>query len=334
MPSPINRTRLAYVAAAFLPLTLLLSILSWFAGDAAAQDPEPPKILRIGLLGSLFRGIPEPLIKVSLVPFRALVKAETGLNGELITVEDSDKLGEQLTTDKLQLGVFHGFEFGWAREKYAGLVPLVVVVNQQQHLHAHVMVRQDSEAGCLADLGGKSLALSRGSMEHCRLFVERKCQAANKDWKLYFSQITNPANGEDALDDVVDGVAAATVVDGLCLQCYKRRKPGRFEKLKEVHKSEVFPTAVVAYHAGALDEASLRCFREGMIGASERPGGRRLMTLWRITGFEKVPDDYEQTLTDIIKAYPRPQPPAEKSTTTARVKPKSASQEPGFRSQN
>jgi hypothetical protein len=32
------------------------------------------------------------------------------------------------------------------------------------------------------------------------------------------------------------------------------------------------------------------------------------MTLWKLTGFEQVPSDYDQTLTEIVKTYPAPVP--------------------------
>src|SRR5207302_707113 len=101
--------------------------------------------------------------------------------------------------------------------------------------------------------------------------------------------ITMPSTIEDALDDVVDDEAQATIVDGVCLDAYKRRKPGRCEKLKTLMLSEIFPSGVVAYHPGALDEATIQRFREGMLNAHKEPLGRQLLTMWKLTGFEPVP---------------------------------------------
>jgi ABC-type phosphate/phosphonate transport system substrate-binding protein len=122
----------------------------------------------------------------------------------------------------------------------------------------------------------------------------------------FFGKITNPATVEDALDDVVDGVAQVCVVDSVALDCYKRRKPGRFAKLKIAHSSEIFPAAVVAYRTEILDEATRARFRDGMMNANRTARGRWLMTLWKLTGFEPVPPDYDRTLTEIAKAYPAP----------------------------
>jgi ABC-type phosphate/phosphonate transport system substrate-binding protein len=162
--------------------------------------------------------------------------------------------------------------------------------------------------------------MPRSSMEHTRLFLERRCLARGKAPQDFFASVATPATAEDALDDVVDGAVQAAVVDGVALTCYQRRKPGRFARLKEVQRSETFPAAVVAYRAGGLDGETLGRFREGMLRANEDARGRQLLTLWKITGFEEVPEDYERTLAGIIKAYPRrpPEPGAAPAGTPAK----------------
>ena len=170
---------------------------------------------------------------------------------------------------------------------------------------AHLLVRVDSKLGNLADLQDKTLAIPQQTREHCQLFLRRHCLEYKKEPATFFAKITAPANLENALDDVVDGVVHACVVDDVGLDCYKRRKPGRFTKLRIVQSSEIFPAAVVAFRPGILDAAILQCFREGMIQANRTTAGRQLMTLWKLTGFEQVPTDYDQTLTEIVKVYPR-----------------------------
>ena len=77
-------------------------------------------------------------------------------------------------------------------------------------------------------------------------------------------------------------------------------------RLKVIQNSEVFPTACIAYRKGALDEAVLKKFKDGMVSANKNDRGRSLMGQWQITGFEAVPDDYDRTIADILKAYPAP----------------------------
>ena len=168
------------------------------------------------------------------------------------------------------------------------------------------MTRADAGASGFADLKGKPLALARCTREHCHLYLEHRCLECGQEPSHFFSAITTPQSVEDALDDVVDGVVQAAIVDGVSLACYERRKPARFNQLKAIQRSELFPAAVVAHRPGTLDDATLNRFREGLIQANKGALGRQFLTLWKLTAFEPVPADYEQTLAEILKAYPHP----------------------------
>jgi ABC-type phosphate/phosphonate transport system substrate-binding protein len=287
-------------------LVLAVGIGTAVVAAGSAEEISKPKTVRIGLVGSLFRDIPEPMARALMEPFGALMQSQTGLSGELVQVPGPDALGRQLARGQVELGVFHGFEFAWARTTNPGLRPLMIAVNQQRHLRAYVVVGSASGISTLADLRGKGLALPHGTREHCRLFLDRRCEACGPTPERFFSRLTTPANLEDALDDVVDNLVQATVVDGVALESFKRRKPARFARLKVIQESEVFPAAVVAYQPGTLDEATLERFRSGLVNARKTALGRQLLTLWKLTGFEPVPNDYEQTLAAIAKAYPPP----------------------------
>src|SRR5262249_7110202 len=150
------------------------------------------------------------------------------------------------------------------------------------------------------------VALPRGVREHCRLFLERHCQSNGKETPRFFAEISAPASVEEALDDVVDGVVHAAVVDGVALDCYHKRKPRRFAQLKELTKSESFPPTVIAFRKGGLDDATLSRFRESLLSAKTTPRGRQVLQITKLTGFEPVPKDYEKTLVAIGKAYPPP----------------------------
>jgi ABC-type phosphate/phosphonate transport system substrate-binding protein len=262
------------------------------------------RTVRIGLIGTLFRDMPAPLVKTSMAPFRTLMQSQTGLRGILVTAPDAFALGKLLNANKLQLGVFHGFEFAWAQRKYPKLKPLVIAVNQHRHLRALVLVHKDSDAHNLENLKGKTLALPSLTREHCYLYLDRSCQDLGAEPKAYFSRLSKGGNVEDVLDKVCAKQVDAALVDGVALSCYKRRNPGRVRSLRILQKSRVFPAAVVAYHAGGLDAATLRQFRAGMIKANKTAYGRQMLMFWRMTGFEKIPADYQKNLAEIAKAFP------------------------------
>ena len=264
-----------------------------------ATDP-----VRIGMVNTLFRDTPQSMVMAMMRPFGAIMESQTGVRGELVAGGDAETLGAQLAAGTVQLAIFHGIEFGWAKKKHPELKPLVIAVNQNRFLSAHVVVRSDSKVVNLAELHDKSIAVPCHTREHCHLFLRRRCRDCKP--QVFFAKVTTPPNTEEALDDAVDGVVQATVVDGVSLDCYKRLKPGRASKLRIVQTSEVFPAAVIAYRPGTLDDATLKRFREGLINANRTILGRQMLTLWKLTAFEEVPADYDHALSEIVKAYPVP----------------------------
>jgi ABC-type phosphate/phosphonate transport system substrate-binding protein len=193
------------------------------------------------------------------------------------------------------------------RSQHPKLCPLVVAVNQKPYFNAIVLIRTDSPTTSFADLRDLEVAMPGCNRDHCRLFTERHCKASGETPETFFGRITTPASAEEAIDDVVDGGADAVIVDTVSLECYQKRKPGRAAELKELLKSEPFPSAVIAYQPGNLDDAALNRFRDALIGLKQSIAGRQVLTLWRITGFEPVPKDYNATLEKIAIAYPPPE---------------------------
>lgn len=295
---------------ATIPRTVF-AFLGFICFVSESKGEKPPDPIRVSIARSFFRDVPDGIAQVAMQAFPVLMKAQTDLSNELAPSTDPGDLGEKLTKDQLHLAVFQGIEFAWARQKYPELRPLVIAVNKKQNRQAHLMVRKNSKVTEFAELKGKQVAIPCGGREHCRLFLQRNCQECGLGPDDFFAGIAKP-NAEKALDDLVDDVVQAVVVDGIALDCYKQRKPGRFAKLKDLQKSELFPDSVVAYHPGVFDEATLQGFRQGLLKAHETPLGRQLLTLWSLTGFENIPEDYEQILTETSKAYP---PPSELKTT-------------------
>jgi len=271
----------------------------------AAEDTALPSI-KIGLVNSLFRDTPESLFQLMMRPLKQLMETQTGFTGTLSAGGDPCRLAGQLQDDKFQLAVFHGVEFAWVRQKYPNLKPLVIAVRDGRPMYAHLVVASDSKAAGVGDLRGQTLAMSRECREHCRMFLDKRCPTCGQCSTALFCKITTPCDSEDSLDDVVDGVVQAAVVDGCSLEKYKKAKPDRFVKLKSILSSEPFPPAVVAYKPGVLSDDALHRFRDGMITANQNPKGKQLLNMCRLTCFEQVPADYEQMLLDIAKAYPPP----------------------------
>ncbi len=286
---------------------LLAAAAAVLLGPPASGEETQGRIIRIGLVGTLLRDVPDAVITAMSQPFNRLMTSQTGISGELVKAGDCHDLARQLTEDGVQLGLFHGVEFAWARQKFPQLQPLMIAVNEDTWLRALIITPSGASVSSLADLKGKTLSVPKGSRNHCELFLERRCRDLGLKPDELAGKIVTSSSCGDALDDVAEGAAQAAVVDGVSWNWYKQRKPGRSAKMKVAVKSEYFPAAVIAYHPGSLSKGDLGRFREGMVSANQTTLGKQMLMLWKMTGFQEVPKEYEQTLKDIARAYPPPE---------------------------
>jgi ABC-type phosphate/phosphonate transport system substrate-binding protein len=282
---------------------VVVAILTSLAIPAEDKQARPPEALKVGISRSVFFGESEAAIKTAMPLWTMLVKRQAGLQTEFNAV-DTERLGGELARRELDMAVFQGYEFAWAAQQDPQLRPLVIAVNQQPYLRAAFVVRQDAKVQDLAGLRGQTLALPKGRRSHVRLYFERACRALGGEPKDFFGKLAETPNYEDALDDVVDGAAQATIIDAAFLQCYQRRKPGRFQVIRVLAESPVFPDPVIGYRAGTLDAKTLEQFRDGMLRAERDLSSRQMLTLFKITSFARIPEDYDKVLRDIAKKYP------------------------------
>jgi ABC-type phosphate/phosphonate transport system substrate-binding protein len=290
----------------FVYRVLVLTALAAAPALAAHGGAEKSDVLHVGTSNPLGSAKDGPKEKAAVATLQLFIRNETGMNNEIVRQKDWRELAEKLVKGELQVGVFQGYEFAWAQEKHPNLKPLALALTVGRNPTACVVVPRDGEAKEFADLRGQSLGLPDTGQHHLRLFVERESQARGAEPKEFFSEINSPQNVEDCLDDVVDGAVQAAVVDHAALDAYKRRKPGRFEQLKEVAKSRPLPPVVVAFCDKVLDDVTVKRFREGLVEARNKEKGRMMLTLFRLTAFEVAPDDFGEALAETRTAYPPP----------------------------
>jgi len=287
----------------FLGLAVFLAVPR---GTGTAQQPKRDN-LRMGTSGKLTgQGADGAREKAGLDSLKSYIKDETGFDNEIIQQTDWQELAEQLSKKKLDLGIFQGYEFAWVQEKYPDLKPLTVAVNVYMNSVAYVVTQRTDPAKDFAGLKGYSLSIPATGDHFLRLFVDRESEANGQKADAFFSKMTVSENVEDALDDLVDGKVQSLVTTRVGLEGYKRRKPGRFKQVKEVAHSKPFPPPVVVYQNSALDGATLRRFKESLLGAVKKERGQTLLTLFHLTSFELPPDDFNRVLADTRKEYPPP----------------------------
>lgn len=291
---------------------LVVSVVAILVAAPFAPAAEPTNrthsrdFIHIGIVGSLFRDVPETLVTALAEPFAILMESQTGLRGEPCPAGHAYDLARKLSEDKLQIGIFQGIEFAWAQQRYPDLQPIMIIFTRYSHQHAFLVVRAGDAAKGFAGLKGKILAMPKFNHEHCYQFLEKNCRQLGSDPDRFFSKIVRPATAEDAIDEVAEGKIAGAIIETVPLECYKRRKPGRFAELSVAASSEVFPASVVVCHRRALPEEVVRRFREGMLNGQNTAIGRQLLMLWKVGGFETMPADYQTICRNIVKDYPPP----------------------------
>src|SRR4051812_16956369 len=177
----------------------------------SAQDDG----ITVGLTGTIFPGLSDTMLAMAAKPFRSLLEQATGVSGTVVQGGSPRELAAKLKKDEVQLGVFQGVEYAWGRTYNDKLTPIVLCVNQARTVKAYLIVRSSWKGAGVADLKGKALILPTETREHCRAFLEYSCVAGGLSVKKFYSAIRTAQDVEEALDEVFDGNAAATVVDGM-----------------------------------------------------------------------------------------------------------------------
>jgi len=286
---------------------LLFAGMTCLELTTAAGQQKKTDLLQIGSSGSLTSSSSNVKEADALETLRNFIKEETGMENSIVNEKGWQVVADKLKKQQLQIGIFQGFEYAWAQEKDPGLKPLMLAVKVHRYPMAFVVAKSDNKATDFGGLENQSLAIPSTSTGFPQLFVEREALAKGKKLDAFFPKITKPEEPEDAIDDVVDGVVAAAVIDQAVLEAYKRRKPGRFAKLKLIAQSQPFPPPVIAYQDKELDETTLEKFRNGLIKASTKERGQRMLNMFHLTSFDTIPDDFAKIVAETRKKYPVPE---------------------------
>src|SRR5262245_2698420 len=85
-------------------------------------------ILRIGTSGSLAEGAPGRE-DAALDTLKSFIKSETGFENEIVRLKNWQELLKKLSNKDVQVGVFQGYEYAWARKDQSALSALAIAVN-------------------------------------------------------------------------------------------------------------------------------------------------------------------------------------------------------------
>jgi ABC-type phosphate/phosphonate transport system substrate-binding protein len=289
--------------------TILAALLGLMLLPAApAEEGAVSATIKIGLVDTITRGIPPSWTQIAMRPFKALMEEQTGMTGEVVMGGDALHLAKDLQDNKVQVGVFHGHEYAWAKQKYPGLKAIALCVNRWQQAKVHLMVRTDSTAASYADLKGKKIAVPRLGRAPCRIYLERRCVPPGTTPEKFYVRVETPFAVADALEDLVDGEVAAAVVDAAGLEEYRKAYVANARRLRCIAESEPFPCGVIACFPGRLSDSKMSKFSAGLLSAPTTSRGKDTLRVLRLTAFELPPANHNAVLEAIAKAYPAPSP--------------------------
>lgn len=274
-------------------------------GVGAARSGAAEPTLKIGLPETMFNGMPAAIVQPASKPFQSLFEKQSGYTCEVAVAKDHAELADQLAKGKIDVAVFHGFEYAWVKQ-HKELIPLLVTVPRTKH-RACLVVNIDSKAKNGEDLKGESVAIPSNTKAHCRLYLERLkdglpagcCDAAKFDNKTTVSI-------EEALDAVATGKCPSALVDASALATYQNDKPGAGKQLKVMSESDAFPAGVIVYRKDAFNAATATKISTGLIKSVKTAQGQLLTSLWRLEGFAEMSPEVQAELDKCLKAYPAP----------------------------
>ena len=289
--------------ARLLAATAILGIASMFVpGQALAAKPDDK--LRVGITKNFFQNFSDAIAKLVMQPFPEVVKAQTGLPGEIAMSPDSTELCERMKKGEAHLGVFQSHEFFWACQKYPDLKPLMLAVNEKTPLKAYLIVRKDDAGKNVAGLAGKTVAIPTQTRPFAKLWVERRGVQPGKTLKEHYGKVLPVGDSEEALDNLNSGTIDAVLVEKASWDRYKRLKPNSSDSLAAMIESEQFPSTVIAYFPKTVQPSHVEKFKQGMMTADKNPGSSRLLQLVKISSFQAVPADFMKEGESLVQAYP------------------------------
>jgi ABC-type phosphate/phosphonate transport system substrate-binding protein len=260
--------------------------------------------VRVGIPRSIFRDVPSGLLAFANQPFKDLMKAQTGIEGDVINDEEALNIARDINDGKVQLGVFLGHEFAWAKEKYPGLEPLVCAVPKPREVQAFIIVRYDCKAACMAETKGMRLVTASGLRDCARIYLEKR--QSEDMGSTPFSSVGKTSTVHESLHKVIDGEADVTVTDGASWSYFQKLYPGASQNLKVLSKSDVFPATVIAYKKGTITDDKVQKLRTGLLSAHTSTKGAHIMRTIKIEKFDNLPSNYSGNLKECLKAYPIP----------------------------
>jgi len=255
--------------------------------------------VKVALLESIFAGRDRASIIKQIQPFAELVERDTGAKASF-DVSSLKEIEQAFNKGDIQLVILTGLEYSWMRAKNDQARALLRASIDPGATQTVVIARANDDVSDLKSLAGATVMVP----EHTPFLTTYYLKSVlGKPLDEAFKTVKQESV-DDLIEDVIDGKARAGVVTKSNLAVFQERKPGRYKRLKVVHESPVFPPAVVMYNERYADKDKLRRFEDALLRSNQTSEGNRVLTLYKLKGFERLPPDFDERVKDIAKQFP------------------------------
>lgn len=238
-------------------LTLVFCGLAATHPAARAAEPNDQSI-RFRVYASLTTGVSEERIRAVTAPVANLLGENLGHEfdydfQEGRTLEDLLAFGKQLDDGEVHLGVLWGIEYGWLKQRFPKLEPLVVAAVSINLPHfSQLMVRKKDNRKTLEDVRGSTLARFRRVRLADALYQQKLCDDHGAD----FFKLEQAARRTtlEAMLAVRNGEADCVIVGVDLFHRLKATHPKVAEDLVVLVPSEPFPEPVVVGRRDRVEE--------------------------------------------------------------------------------
>ncbi|MBI5597859.1 MAG: phosphate/phosphite/phosphonate ABC transporter substrate-binding protein [Elusimicrobia bacterium] len=194
-----------------------------------------------------------------------------------------------------------------ARADYGAESLAVPRLSGSTSYRALIIVRRDSPFKSLADLKGRSFALTDPLSSSGMMFPAFLLRRQGSTTETFFGKLIFTKGHDNSMTAVADGLVDGASVSGLVYDEVARARPQLVKKLRVVGKSPPFGNPPVIVHP-ETDPSLKRRLRMALLHLHETEEGRRILKAMRIDAF--VPGDpkaYEEVehMRTVVLAKPR-----------------------------
>ena len=266
------------------PLDVRLSDLVEPTTEATSQPPDK-RVLRMAVAA-----VNSP--RVTLTHYTDLVNYladHLDMRGELLQGKTYAEINDLVREGNVTLAMVCTNPYVEGKDDFGMEALAVPEVNGEAVYYSYLIVPQDSPAGSLADLRGRTFAFTDPLSNSGRLVIVYQLTLMGETSESYFSRYIFTYSHEHAIKAVADGLVDGAAVDSLIYDYFAATQPERVAGTKVIARYGPFGSNPVVVHPNLDPELKTR-IQELLLNADQDPAGQAILSALRIDRFV-LPDD-------------------------------------------